>query len=60
MEKEQMKKGVPSPQERPDLYDDFDGIERPEGYKTGIKTPDYIQKLIDQRQGKTKLPAAAE
>lgn len=53
-------KPVPSPQERPDLYDDFDGIERPEGYQTGVKVPDYIQKLIDQRQGQSKLPAAAE
>lgn len=61
METEQVKKQpLPSPQERPELYDDFDYAERPEGYQTGVKTPDYIQQLIDQRQGKNKLPQAAE
>lgn len=49
---------MPTPQERPDLYDDFDGIERPAGYKTGVKVPDYIQKLIDEKQAKQgKTPA---
>lgn len=43
-------KKTPTPEQRPDLYDDFDGIERPEGYQTGVKTPDYIQKLLDQKQ----------
>lgn len=49
---ENLKKPVPTPEQRPDLYDDYDGIERPEGYQTGVKTPDYIQQLIDQRAGK--------
>lgn len=40
---------MPTPEERPDLYDDFDYSNRPEGYQTGIKTPDRIQKLIDAR-----------
>jgi hypothetical protein len=51
----EMKK-MPTPEERPDLYDDYDGIERPEGYQTGVKTPDYIQKLIDERKGKAPAP----
>lgn len=46
---------LPSPQERPDLYDDFDGIERPAGYKTGVQVPERIQKLIAERQAKKKL-----
>ena len=41
-------KKMPTPQERPDLYDDFDGTVRPAGQGTGVKTPDYIQKLMDQ------------
>ena len=45
-------KKTPTPEQRPDLYDDFDGIERPEGYETGVKTPDYIQKLIDAKAPK--------
>lgn len=43
------KQGMPTQQERPDLYDDYDYVERPEGYQAGIKTPDRIQKLIDAR-----------
>lgn len=55
MENEKVK-SMPTPEQRPDLYDDFDGVERPEGYQTGVKTPDYIQKLLDEREG--KKPAA--
>jgi hypothetical protein len=44
------KKPVPTPEERPDLYDYYDGIDRPEGYQTGVWIPDRIQKLIDERQ----------
>lgn len=51
MDKE-MKKGMPTPQERPDIYDDYDYTKRPEGESTGIATPDYIQKLIDARAAK--------
>lgn len=43
-------KTVPTPEERPDLHDDYDYSERPEGQPTGVKTPDYIQKLIDERE----------
>lgn len=50
----------PTPEERPDLYDHYDGSGRPLFSKTGVGVPDRIQKLIDQRQGKNKLPAAAE
>lgn len=42
----------PTPEERPDLYDYYDGRDLPAGYKTGIKTPDYIQKIIDERRAK--------
>ena len=41
---------IPSPEERPDLYDAFDGIDRPEGWKNTISTPDHIQRLLDVRQ----------
>ncbi len=53
---ETLKNPTPTPEQRPDLYDDFDGIERPEGYQTGVQTPDYIQKLIDQKQAAAKQP----
>lgn len=48
---------IPSPEERPDLYDDYDGL--PEGHKSDVTTPLYLQELIDQRiaerQAKAKL-----
>ena len=59
MENEVNKK-MPSPQQRPDLYDDFDGTDRPEGQPTGVATPDYIQKLIDERGAKKPAPADKE
>lgn len=52
METKDVKKQIPSPQERPDLYDDFDIQDRPDGYQSGVKTPDRIQKLIAERQAK--------
>jgi len=41
---------LPSPQERPDLYDYYDGL--PEGQKSTVKvTPSpYHQQLIKERQ----------
>lgn len=42
--------GIPSPKERPDLYDDFDGLDRPEGWKNPVSLPPDIQKLVDERQ----------
>lgn len=50
----------PTPEERPDLYDHYDGSGRPLFSNTGVGVPDRIQKLIDQRKGAAKLPAAAE
>ena len=38
---------IPSPQERPDLYDDYDGLA--DGEKTAVTTPPEIQKLIDEK-----------
>ena len=46
---------IPTPQERPDLYDDYDGL--PEGRKSDISTPPEIQKLIDARKGVQQAPA---
>lgn len=41
---------IPSPQERPDLYDAFDGIDKPEGWKNSISTPPHLQILLDAKQ----------
>lgn len=40
----------PTPEQRPDLYDDYDYRELPAGYKTGVGVPDRIQKLIDAKK----------
>ncbi len=37
---------IPTPQERPDLYDAFDGIDKPEGWKNSISTPVDLQRLL--------------
>lgn len=44
---------LPSPNERPDLYDDFDGINRPEGWVNPVAVPDRIQAAIDARSKKS-------
>ncbi|WP_201833165.1 hypothetical protein [Microvirga zambiensis] len=49
------KKPIPTPEARPDLYDHYDGSGRLLFSKTGVKGPDYIQKLIDERQGARHL-----
>jgi hypothetical protein len=54
------KKPMPTPAERPDLYDDFDGVERPAGWVNPVRVPERIQKLINERQAKTAAPAALE
>lgn len=47
---------VPSPKERPDLYDDYDG--RPDGPRPGEKEywdgimPDHVKKAIEKRQNR--------
>lgn len=43
---------LPSPNERPDLYDDFDGINRPDGWVNPVAVPDRIQAAIDARKEK--------
>jgi hypothetical protein len=48
---------IPSPQQRPDLYDDFDYDDRPAGWKNPVQLPAEIQKLIDARQAKQPAPA---
>lgn len=47
---------MPTPAERPDLYDGYDGggLFR----DTGVKVPDRIQKLIDAK--KAAAPAARD
>lgn len=44
------KQAMPITHERPDLYDNFDGIDRPEGWVNPSRTPDRIQRLIDERK----------
>lgn len=41
---------IPPPSERPDLYDDFDFPDRPEGYQNPIPIPPYLQRMIDERK----------
>ncbi len=41
--------GLPSPAERPDLYDGFDGAERPAGWKNPVGTPERIEHLLARR-----------
>ena len=48
-----MSKKIPIPEQRPDLYDDFDGTGRKLGEPTGVKTPDYIEKMLAERDAKT-------
>jgi hypothetical protein len=38
---------LPTPEERPDLYDYFDFPERPEGWVTSVKVPAWLQKMKD-------------
>lgn len=45
---------IPSPKERPDLYDSYDGAERPAGWVNPVKTSPRLQKLIDQRKKQKK------
>lgn len=39
---------IPSPQERPDLYDGYDGL--PDDHKTTVTASQRLQRLIEQRQ----------
>lgn len=52
------KKQVPSPKERPDLYDDYDG--RRDGQRPGEEEywnnimPDHVKKALADRKGSDK------
>lgn len=46
------KKPIPGPDERPDLYDAYDGIDRPEDWKNPVALPDHLQKMLDDRKAK--------
>lgn len=54
---EKPKSKLPSPQERPDLYDDFDGIDRPEGWKNPVKVK--ISPALEKRIAEMKAKRAA-
>ena len=54
METMNEKQKMPTPQQRPDLYDDYDYGDKPADRDTGIKTPDHIQKIIDERKAAQK------
>ena len=41
---------MPTPAERPDLYDGYDCPERPHGYVSSIAIPEPIQKLINAKE----------
>ncbi|MEO7495276.1 MAG: hypothetical protein ABIV04_10020 [Massilia sp.] len=41
---------IPTPEERPDLYDYYDYIERPKGWVNPVRTPERIQRLIDAKE----------
>lgn len=43
-------KPIPSSKERLDLYDGFDGIERPEGWENPVKLPPELQGMIEKRK----------
>jgi len=49
-------KRMPTPEQRPDLYDAYDYPDRPEGYQTGVAIPERIQKLIDARKAAKPAP----
>lgn len=57
---ETVKQKMPTPQQRPDLYDDFDYVDRPAGQKTGVGIPDRIQQKMDARGADKAKPAPAE
>jgi hypothetical protein len=52
MKNENEKKLIPSPQQRPDLYDDYDVPAQSSEQANPVKVPDRIQKLIAERQAK--------
>jgi hypothetical protein len=61
METQKVKPANPSPEERPDLYDDYDCSDRPLDAPSPVKMPDYIQKLIAERsQKKQRAPQGGE
>lgn len=49
---------IPSPEERPDLYDYPDCM--PGGRETGITTPPYLQELLDQRIAERQAKAKSK
>jgi len=49
---------IPSPQERPDLYDGYDGL--PEGHVSSVTTPPELQKMLDDMKAKRPAPPAPD
>ena len=51
--------GVPSFKQRPDLYDDFDGLQDDKGAENAVRVPASLQKILDQRAMERKPKAEA-
>ncbi|MGE8127728.1 hypothetical protein ACQKQD_12200 [Methylobacterium sp. NPDC080182] len=49
-----VKKGLPSPAERPDLYDAFDGLQHAPEFKNPVSIPGRLQALMAERQAKAE------
>lgn len=50
---------IPSPEERPDLYDGYDGL--PEGHQSSVTVSPRLQELIDEkRRNPREEPAASD
>lgn len=45
-----MSENIPSPDKRPDLYDDFDGLDRPKGWVNPVKLSPAMQKMLDEKE----------
>lgn len=51
-------RGLPGPAERPDLYDGFDGTERPAGWKNPVGTSERIEQLLAERVAQAAVERA--
>ena len=55
---QQAKQGIPSSAERPDLYDGFDGIDRPVGWVNPIKRSPRIERMIAEKKASAASASA--
>lgn len=42
-----MTRGLPSPADRPDLYDGFDGLDHPAGWENPVQIPERLRTLMN-------------